>query len=831
MPGQDRLSALCEQDPATVTGIDFIQVVDPHDQTLLRVFFLIDPDELAPPIVASGDLPFTTPDGTVSIIAVSGGDTIAEVEVVAATYREVSHAGGLRTVLDVEVAAPGDFSVYRLTVHHPQVDRFFNGVDFSFKQGCPSRFDCREVGECPPDDLVDFPIDYLARDFTSLRGALLDFAAQRYPKWSEKIEADVGVMLAEVMAALGDELSYIQDRHAREAYLETASQRRSLRWHTRLVDYNIHDGLSATTVLALDAGPRPGGAGLFVDAGTLFWARPQGEPAVPFEAGERIADQRAGRRFWIHEAWNAMPAHVPDEAEPCLPIGATELYLRGVLPTDGQLPPDPGADPAPPGDFWIGRWMVLWTTPEDPSLPLRRHLVRIVEVEPTEDPLCPENGSPLPITRIRWEGAQALPFELCLRETVVRGNVVPAVAGETFEENFVVGASDALPGGPSAIEREGPCNELTEERAPVYRHTLAHTTDDGLGWVGELRDADPEVELAELDDDLDVAHLWQYRRSLLIDSTASDRHFTLDDGTWRRIIGFERRGEQIAHADYAVGAGFSVRFGDGEFGRLPAESTVFQARYRTGPGTRANLARDTVVHLDAPPPGLLAVTNPFPVTSGVDPESRDEIVQLAPEAFQALPLRAVRDEDYEEIAERLPWVQQAGATARWTGSWLSEFATADPLGAFSLSAANRAELENTLDCVRQIGREVHVREPRYLNVDLEVHICVAASAYPGQVLERVVRALTRGPEAFFHPDNFSFGVPLRRAELEAAIQAVPGVLAVDEIFIRIRGVTGWRPLSELVLEVGDEQILRLQNDPRFPGRGTLRVAVDGEAPV
>ena len=82
-------------------------------------------------------------------------------------------------------------------------------------------------------NLVNFPVDYLARDFISFRNALLDFAAQRYP-WSQTIEADAGVMLAEVMAALGDDLSYIQDRYAREAYLETATQRRSLRYHTQV---------------------------------------------------------------------------------------------------------------------------------------------------------------------------------------------------------------------------------------------------------------------------------------------------------------------------------------------------------------------------------------------------------------------------------------------------------------------------------------------------------------------------------------------------------------------------------------------------------------------
>ena len=267
MPGQDRLTALCaladrldesnDPIPPEITGIDFIQVADPQVQTVLRVFFIIDPDRLAVPFVVfppanPTDVDF--PTGDVSIVSVSGGESLAEARVVRATWTQVIVAGQSRVFLEVEVAEPGDFSIYRLTIDSPHIDRFFNGVEFSFKQGCPSNLDCKlRQPECPPPDLVDFPVDYLARDFTSLRSALLDFAAQRYPNWAEVIEADSGVMLAEVMAALGDEFSYIQDRFAREAYLETATQRRSLRWHTTLVDYPIHDGLSATTVLAIQA--------------------------------------------------------------------------------------------------------------------------------------------------------------------------------------------------------------------------------------------------------------------------------------------------------------------------------------------------------------------------------------------------------------------------------------------------------------------------------------------------------------------------------------------------------------------------------------------------
>ena len=76
---------------------------------------------------------------------------------------------------------------------------------------------------------------------------------------------------------------------------------------------------------------------------------------------------------------------------------------------------------------------------------------------------------------------------------------------------------------------------------------------------------------------------------------------------------------------------------------------------------------------------------------------------------------------------------------------------------------------------------------------------------------------------FFHPDNFTFGTPLYRAALEAAVQAVPGVRAVETIQIQARGITEMRDFVETVFEVSERQILRLQNDRRFPERGSLRV--------
>ncbi len=49
MASEDRLSLLCDQ--TALTGIDFIQVVEPLIQTLLRVFFVVEPSALDVPMI------------------------------------------------------------------------------------------------------------------------------------------------------------------------------------------------------------------------------------------------------------------------------------------------------------------------------------------------------------------------------------------------------------------------------------------------------------------------------------------------------------------------------------------------------------------------------------------------------------------------------------------------------------------------------------------------------------------------------------------------------------------------------------------------------------
>jgi len=210
------------------------------------------------------------------------------------------------------------------------------------------------------------------------------------------------------------------------------------------------------------------------------------------------------------------------------------------------------------------------------------------------------------------------------------------------------------------------------------------------------------------------------------------------------------------------------------------------------------------------------------------------VQQLAPEQFRYLTYRAVLPADYADAAERLSWVQRAGAVFRWTGSWTTAFVTPDPKGAFSMTPAQLTELENQIDRFRQAGRPAFVLNPIYATLDLQITICVQPTSYRGDVEAAVLIALFgskgfRPKIGFFSPDNFTFGTALERSELEAAIQNVPGVHAVEEILIRRRGYFDWRPFSELTFGVAEDEVIRVQNDPFLPERGSVTLYLEGGA--
>ena len=80
--------------------------------------------------------------------------------------------------VNVEIEKKYSFDEYEITIKHINIDLYFSSIRVNFQAACERHVDCKPLAhECPPEEMVDFPVDYIARDFSSFKRALLDFAS------------------------------------------------------------------------------------------------------------------------------------------------------------------------------------------------------------------------------------------------------------------------------------------------------------------------------------------------------------------------------------------------------------------------------------------------------------------------------------------------------------------------------------------------------------------------------------------------------------------------------------------------------------------------------
>ena len=195
-------------------------------------------------------------------IVIEGGRRIRDLRVTSVAINRQEMAE-FDDYMDVETDREGDFSTYTLRMvdgkdeagnwlRHPAFDARYDRIEFSFKADCQNDLDCKKERVCPPEKLDEPEIDYLAKDYASFRQLILDRLALVMPDWKERHVPDLGLTLVELLAYVGDHLSYYQDAVATEAYLDTARQRISVRRHVRLVDYPMHEGCNARTWVCVE---------------------------------------------------------------------------------------------------------------------------------------------------------------------------------------------------------------------------------------------------------------------------------------------------------------------------------------------------------------------------------------------------------------------------------------------------------------------------------------------------------------------------------------------------------------------------------------------------
>lgn len=846
----DERRRLAVAEHGTLNGIDFLEVLDreaatPADRQRILHLYFVKP----------------APALTIANVHITGGVRIPEVH---AVLIEPPLTGADPVVIHVD--EPGDFSIYRLELRDdngdplPGLDPLLAGLDFSFKVECPTDLDCKPVPRCPPEPEVTPLIDYLAKDYDSFRRLMLDRLALLVPGYRERNPADVGVTLVELLAFVGDQLSYQQDAIGAEAYLGTARRRISARRHARLVDYHMHDGANARAWVQVLVQEGTVDQRLASGEQLAFLTRIGGAAGALSPAEVARLDAQGVSLEWFEELRAADEVAVRFDArlqtislyswgnQRCvLPRGATRATLTGEL--TALLAP--------------GHALLLEEVlgprsgnPADAD-PAHRQVVRLTAVTSSRDELGgrfltpPHDGAVL-VTEIEWGQADALAFPLCLSAvdargvarrdvSVARGNLVLADHGRTR-------AGEELPPPPPANPRlariargahasrarcrpapaevppprhaprlaRGPCTQAAPYAATSISAATAAVTpapaSAALRW--DMDRVLPALTLFEPE----TLRVWRPRRDLL----GSDE--------FQRELVVEVDDDQRAR----------LRFGDDVNGARPAPGVTLVARYRVGNGAAGNVAADSLAHaamLDAagalvPPPGWIAgARNPLAAAGGREPETIEETRQRAPYAFRVQE-RAVTPDDYAAVTERHPGVQRAAAQVRWTGSWRTVFLSVDRVGGAPVDGDFEAALRRHLERYRLAGHDVEITNPRYVFLDLELHVCVLADYFRSHVKAALLDVFASGERpgggrGVFHPDHFTFGQDVHLAPLVAAAQAIEGVRFVEVARLHRYGEPDDTALREGRLAIGHLEIARLDAAPNFPEHGVLSFTLDG----
>lgn len=331
------------------------------------------------------------------IYHIKGGERILDIKIDDAVQIN------FRTIL-LSLDQYGDWAPYRLSISESvwettNLDAIFSRIDFSFKINCPNDIDCK--AHLP--GFEKFPRlhdhDFMAKDYESIKQAMLDRLPSTIFQWWDRAEADFGLAIVDLLAYVGDRLSYYQDRVATESQLSTARSRESVNGHLKLLDYALDPGETAEVFLHLEVKKD-----MIVAAGT--------QVQTPAKSYETPVVFTLPESFAACLDLNRLTPYDFDHPTLFIPKGARSMTIQGH-----------------PEGLQTGSRLVI--SKGDDSSGWERHTVIVIA-----DPIFKKALDGSDITLLIWDKQEALPWDAQVLKTRLLGNNARFIHGQKYTKSL-----------------------------------------------------------------------------------------------------------------------------------------------------------------------------------------------------------------------------------------------------------------------------------------------------------------------------------------------------------------------------------------------------------
>ena len=293
---------------------------------------------------------------------------------------------------------------------------------------------------------------------------------------------------------------------------------------------------------------------------------------------------------------------------------------------------------------------------------------------------------------------------------------------------------------------------------------------------------------------------------------------------WHEVNDFYASNARSRHytLDHLTG---QVTFGDGLSGLIPpaGNGSVQMSTYRTGGGSRGNVAAETIVQLKTTLPYVDKVTNLEAAGGGAEGETTDSLIVRAPTEIRHRG-RAVTSEDYEDLAHLAspdvarvlcvpnrdlaadPFSTQPAVPGNVSVMIVPQSRDNKPQPSFALVD----RVQQFLDASSPANVNVVVVGPLYIRVDVQTEIGLANLDSAGTVVQKVQNQLA----AFLHPltggfegTGWQFGRAPHRSDLYALLKQIPEADHIRSLVVtEVEDAPGTRETGRFLVYSGNHTI-------------------------